>query len=597
MNKTLNINLGGLIFHIDEDAFHKLEKYLTTLKRQFYNSQGGEEIIKDIEVRIAELFKAKTSDSKEVIAIADVDEVIAVMGKPEDYLDSEEDAPNYQRGSQGYNSAKKRIFRDPDEKILGGVAAGLAAYLGIETLWIRIIFVILAFSGFSILFYIILWAIIPKAKTTGEKLQMRGEKVNVSNIEKSIKDEFGNIGDNVKNFSRKAGEYDYQKPASLLGDMIKDVLNFIINIVKMVFKFFFKIIGFGFLFIAFLALLGLVLAFFTGSFEMLKEGYNLRDFYNLLEIVTANTAQLNLIVIGITLLVMAPLVMIIYLGVRIIFKLDPLGRSARSGLTGIAIVGFIMVLVSGIRLGMEFDRSSYYTKYQELNTEASNLYLSINEDESYQRFKDTDFNLKWLQSPRGNLFTNVELDIKKSTDGELKMRRHVTSEGNTRRAARNNAENVSYQYSLKNDSLLNFNSYYTLAPDYRFRAQEVKLTLFIPIGTKVYLDKNMVDIIYDIKNLNDYWDYDMVNHVWIMTNRGLRCEDCPLSDSYDEIEEETIDDFQDEYEDMEEVETENELEDKDENEHIDLSQAFIIQKNNELKAFTLLSHELPYNRV
>lgn len=597
MNKTLNINLGGLIFHIDEDAFQKLEKYLTTLKRQFYNSQGGEEIIKDIEVRIAELFKARTSDSKEVIAISDVDEVIAIMGKPEDYLDSEEDASNYQNTNQNFQSSKKRIFRDPDEKILGGVAAGLAAYLGIEILWMRIIFIILAFSGFSILFYIILWVLIPKARTTGEKLQMRGEKVNVSNIEKSVKDEFGNISDNVKKFGRKAGEYDYNKPVSVLGNLIRDILEFVVNIIKMVFKFFFKIIGFGFLAIAFIVLLGLIAAFFSGSFEIIDGGYNLHDLYDLLQIVTANTSHFNLMVIGITLLAMAPLVMIIYLGVRIIFKLDPLGRSARSGLTGIAIVGFIMVLVSGIQLGMEFDRSSYYTKYKELPTKASTLYLSVNEDEIYTRFKETDFNLKWLQSPKGNMFTSVQLDVQKSKDGQLKMRRHVRANGNTRRAARNNAENVSYNYSLKNDSVLNFNNYFTLAPGYRYRAQDIKLTLFIPIGTKVYLDESMVDLIYDIKNLNDYWDFDMVNHEWVMTNKGLRCTDCPQSNSFDEEEEETIDVFGDEEEidDFEEVEIdEDELEPEEE---LNLSQAFNLQNHDQRRLFTLVSHEVFYSRI
>tara|TARA_R110002096_G_scaffold21043_4_gene68590 strand:- start:10738 stop:12510 length:1773 start_codon:yes stop_codon:yes gene_type:complete len=573
MNKTLNINLGGLIFHIDEDAFLKLEKYLTTLKQQFFNSQGGEEIIKDIEVRIAELFKARTSESKEVIALSDVDEVIAIMGKPEDYLDVDEEAPNYEHRSPNYSASRKRIFRDPDEKILGGVAAGLAAYLGIEILWMRIIFVILAFSGFSILFYVILWAIIPKARTTAEKLQMRGEKVNVSNIEKSVKEEFGNIGDNVKEFSRKAGNYDYQKPASALGDLIKGFFEFIINLVKLVFRFFFKIIGFGFLALGFIALLGLVAAFFSGSFKLFNGGYNLNDLYDLLQIVTANSAHFNLMVIGISLLIMAPLVMIIYLGVRIIFKLDPLGRSARSGLTGIAIVGFILVLISGIRLGLEFDRSSYYTKYQDLNSDSKTLYLQVNEDEVYERYRDTDFNLFWLQSPKGNLFNAVQLDIKKSKDEKLKIRKHINAQGNTRRAARNNAENVSYEYVLENDSVLNFDAYYTLKDDHRYRGQEVKLSLYLPVGTKIFLDENMVDIIYDIDNLNDYWDFDMVNHEWIMTNRGLKCTDCPKSEYEDDEDEEYIDEFEEEIPEEDEEEEEP-IED------LDLSQASIQKRES-----------------
>lgn len=594
MNKTLNINLGGLIFHIDEDAFHKLEQYLSTLKQQFNRTQGGEEIIKDIEVRIAELFKARTSESKEVIALSDVDEVIAVMGKPEDYLDTDEDEPNFQGGAPQYQSTSKRIFRDPDEKILGGVAAGLAAYLGIEILWIRIFFVILAFSGFSILFYIILWVVIPKARSTAEKLQMRGQKVNVSNIEKSVKEEFGNIGDNMKEFSRKAGEFDYQKPASQLGDLIRDIMGFIINIVKLCFKFFFKIIGFGFLAIGFIALLGLTIAFFSGGFHLFYGGYNINDLYAFLQIVTANSSHFNLMVLGISLLVMAPLIMIVYLGVRIIFKLDPLGKTARSGLTTIAIIGFILVLITGIRLGTEFDRNSYYTKYQDLKGESSILYLNVNEDPIYERFKETDFNLKWLQTPNANLFSNVSFDIEKSQDGKLKLKSYIRSNGNSRRAARNNAENVDYNFTQENDSVLNFDSYFSLNHDFRYRAQKVNLTLFLPVGTRVFISENMVDIIWDIKNINDVWDYDMVNHEWIMTRKGLKCADCAGSNSMQE-EEETIDDFEDGFE--EEIEPFEEEENEVDTVDLDLSQASLNKNQLPARFFTLLSHENSYIRV
>ncbi len=288
--------------------------------------------------------------------------------------------------------------------------------------------------------------------------------------------------------------------------------------------------------------------------------------------------------------------MIIYLGVRIIFKLDPLGRTARSGLTGIAIVGFIMVLVSGIRLGLEFDRSSYYTNYQELDDNSSILYLNINEDQIYERFKETDFNLKWLQTPSGNLFTRVQLDIKKSQDGNLKMKSHIRSEGNTRRAARNNAENVNYTFSQVNDSVLTFDSYFSIGREFRYRAQEVNLTLYLPIGTRVFLNENMVDLIWDIKNLNDYWDYDMVNHEWIMTNKGLKCTDCPITDSYTEEEEETIDDFEESSDDIEGVEPiEDEV--KEDIEDLELSQASIQKNHFSSRVFMLLSHENDYDRV
>ena len=559
MNKTLNINLGGLIFHIDEEAFLKLERYLTTLKQQFASTQGGAEIIKDIEVRIAELFRERTSEAKEVITIKDVDEVITILGRPEDYLDPEDEMGGSRRYSQS-RRANKRVFRDPDDKILGGVASGLAAYINVDTIWVRIFFIVLAFSGFSILFYVILWAVIPKATTTAEKLQMRGESVNISNIERSVKEEFKDLGENVKDFGRKAGEYDYKKPANQFGEFIADVANFFLNALKFFVKFFFKLIGLSFLAMGFVALLALIAALFSGSFNIVQGGYNLVDLYDFLNLVTANTAHFNLMVIGVSLLILAPVTMIIYLGVRLIFKLDRLGRPARSGLTGVAILGFILVLISAIRIGIEFDDRSNYTRYNKLSTEADKLYLRVNTDEIYDELRDHDFNLNWLQTDEGNIFTQVQLDIRKANDGVLKVKRNVRAKGNTRRAARNNAENVNYQYSLSNDSVLSFNSYYLLDHGQRFRDQNVSLTLYLPVGTTVYLDDNMVDIIYDIDNLNDYWDFDMVNHEWIMTERGLRCTDCPKSDSYFEEEEADYDETYLEEDEMErELETEREV--------------------------------------
>lgn len=562
MNKTLNINLGGLIFHIDEDAFHKLERYLSILKKQFAGAQGSNEIINDIEVRIAELFKERTSEAKEVISGTDVDEVIGIMGKPEDYLDPEDDL-NSAYGSKSYRRrSSKRFFRDPDDKILGGVASGLAAYLNVEAIWIRIALVLLTLSGFSIIFYIILWAVIPKARTTAEKLQMRGESVNVSNIERSVKEEFRDLGENVKDFGRKAGEYDYKKPANQLGEFISDVAGFFLNALKFIIKFFFKLIGLAFLAMAFVALLAVIAAFFSGSFNIIHGGYTINDLYDFMQLLTANTAHFNLLMIGVFLLLLAPVVMIIYLGVRMLFKLEPLSRTARSGLTGVAIIGFIMVLISGIRIGLEFDDRSNYTKYHVLESPNEKLYLQVNSDEVYEALKDRDFNKKWMQYSEGNIFTNVELDIRESDDGTVKIKRHIRSEGNTRRAARNNAENVEYSFSMKNDSLLSFNSYYVLPYGQKWRDQEVELTLYLPVGTSVYLEDNMVDIIYDIQNIDDYWDFDMVNHEWIMTKDGLKCADCPNSDSDYFGDEEAEDEWEDEYEevvpeDQDEIEEDN----------------------------------------
>jgi len=185
MNKTVNINLAGIFFHIDEDAYIKLQRYLEAIKRSFTDSQGRSEIIADIEARIAELFSERMKHDKQVIGNKEVEEVITIMGQPEDYLvDDEifEDQPKQQSKSSG----SKKLYRDTDNSYIGGVASGLGHYLGIDAIWVRLIWILFAIGsgGTFILIYILFWVLVPEAITTADKLTMTGEPVNISNIEK-----------------------------------------------------------------------------------------------------------------------------------------------------------------------------------------------------------------------------------------------------------------------------------------------------------------------------------------------------------------------------------------------------------------------------
>ena len=203
MKKTLTINLGGFIFHIDEDAFNQLERYLATLRSQFSRTSGSDEIIADVETRMAELFRERNGQTKEVINTQDVEAVISILGRPEDYL-QEEDFSNANANYENYQSYSKKIHRDVDNRMIGGVAAGLAAYMNINPVWTRLLFFALFFSGFGLLLYIILWIVVPSARTTAEKLQMRGKPVTLSNIENFVREEAHAVGNSVKHMGRKA---------------------------------------------------------------------------------------------------------------------------------------------------------------------------------------------------------------------------------------------------------------------------------------------------------------------------------------------------------------------------------------------------------
>jgi phage shock protein PspC (stress-responsive transcriptional regulator) len=208
MNKIFNINLGGYPFTVDEDAYARLSGYLKTIERHFSSSEGYEDIIGDIESRIAELFNEQLK-GQPIVSTREVEHAIKVMGTPEEFGadDFEETKSTFARtiGKSNYKVGR-RLFRDTDAKVVGGVCSGLAAYFGIpDPVWLRIIAVILFFfSGGSILLvYFILWAVVPEAKTSGDKLSMRGEPINVSNIAKTVEDELDTLSDTLTDLSNE----------------------------------------------------------------------------------------------------------------------------------------------------------------------------------------------------------------------------------------------------------------------------------------------------------------------------------------------------------------------------------------------------------
>lgn len=190
MKITVSINIGGYPFNIDEDAYSELKRYLRSLELHFAGEESTSEILSDIEARIAELFRARLTGYKQVITLADVREVISVLGSPEDISDGNTDS----RGSRTSRSGYHRMYRDPDRRIIGGVCSGIGAYWNIEPLVVRIIFLALVLAGgLGVLIYLILYIVLPEAKTTSQKIEMKGEPVNIENIKDAVKNEFETV--------------------------------------------------------------------------------------------------------------------------------------------------------------------------------------------------------------------------------------------------------------------------------------------------------------------------------------------------------------------------------------------------------------------
>ena len=184
MKKTLTINLNGIVFNIDDDAYETLSAYLNELEKHFADDER-EEIIKDIEDRIAELFTERMH-GRNVVDASDVASVIETMGQPNQF-DDEAAEPNADAAASKSSQRKfRKFYRDGDDRLIGGVAAGLAAYIGWDTTLVRILLLLLLLfsAGWTLLFYILLWIIVPEAKTTAQRLEMQGIEPNLENIKK-----------------------------------------------------------------------------------------------------------------------------------------------------------------------------------------------------------------------------------------------------------------------------------------------------------------------------------------------------------------------------------------------------------------------------
>jgi phage shock protein PspC (stress-responsive transcriptional regulator) len=189
MKKTFQVNLGHRVYNIDEDAYLKLKAYLDRIEGFFSDQHEREDILSDIEMRIAELFAERLNLGKQVITLADVTEVTAVMGDPRVISGAgETPQPEYE-----HYRGPRRIYRDPDDRVFGGVCSGLAHYFGIDRVIVRLLFVLFLIFGIGLLVYIILWIVTPEAVTTTQKLQMRGDPVNASNIGNFFRDEFESV--------------------------------------------------------------------------------------------------------------------------------------------------------------------------------------------------------------------------------------------------------------------------------------------------------------------------------------------------------------------------------------------------------------------
>lgn len=516
-----------MLFHIDENAYQKLQRYLEAIKRSFSGTPGSDEIIADIEARIAELFYEKMENERQVITTKEVDEVITIMGQPEDYhIDEEifEDTPPSGSRPTGPSRVRK-LYRDMDRKYIGGVCAGLEYYIGIDALWIRLIFLFLAIfaGGFGLIAYIILWILVPEAATTAQKLDMTGEPVNISNIERKVKEGFDGVADKVRSVDYDKVGDQVKKSGKTFFDTVGDIILFLFKVVG-------KFIGILLIIIGAATLIGLFIGLFTvGIIDVVHiPGIDFISMVNSTDAPVWVVSLLMFFALGI------PFFFLMYLGLRILVNnLKSIGNIAKFSLLGLWLISLISLAVLGIK---QASAHAYTGSVSERDT----LTSMMTPDTLRVQFRDSDYQelstatvggleIRYDEADNALLYSDdLLMDIQISEDTLMSMRVRKDADGSSYQNARDRAGQIDYSYSFSGNTLI-LDDHFTTAVKNKIRDQEIRLTLFIPEGTVLTFNSEAGDFMgrrtrYD----KDMYRKRIVNYTWMMDANGmLTCLNCP----------------------------------------------------------------------
>ncbi|MBW3469701.1 PspC domain-containing protein [Arthrospiribacter ruber] len=612
MKKTISINISGILFHIEEDGYATLKKYLEAINRHFSHYEDNQEIISDIENRIAEIFLSNLKNNKQVITADDVNALIEKMGTIADFKAIEEEEEPKKENTEkeeendfykyitppgenpkGYKkltrlenrkilggvcaglahylaidplwtrlvailllfSGKinfgrpawdflpwnfnfyfslgawaliayivlwvilpvsyeepedkhiKKLYRNPDDRTIGGVASGLAAYFKVEVLWVRLLFIGLIFAGGSgLVIYLILWIITPQAKSITERIQMKGGAITLDNIESTIRENMAPPAPKEESHARKV----FLTPFRVLGKVIEGIGmalgpfgKFILSVVRVIFGLIIFLIGMA-ITITPLVLLGVY-------FEILP----LNDSQMFLDDIPAQWIT-DILPVWLALstgfAIMIPGIVILLLGISVIIR-----KSLIEGRFGLIVLG-IWLLSIGIaafqlpKTIAQFKNEATYTDEKVLDLSEGTLVIK---SEGYT-------------SNRG-IYDMIQLQLTGTDGDDVVMVQDFKSKGRNHNDAVNNAKQIIYGYSVL-DSILTMDRGINLESLDRYRGQKLKVTLEIPYDKPFIMDKSILPIIRNTLYRNGYRSRDVNSkNTWVFNEEGLLCLTCTAS--------------------------------------------------------------------
>ncbi|TXE11178.1 PspC domain-containing protein [Algoriphagus aquimarinus] len=610
MKKTISINISGILFHIEEDGYDTLRKYLDAINRHFSSYKDNQEIISDIENRIAEIFLSNLKNNKQVITADNVDKLIEKMGTIADFGSVEEEKsdaeleeenatndqdfykyvtpPDSERkgykklvrlenrkilggvcagiahyfsmdplwprliailllfsGNLRFNFGFldilpfdnfrmnlsfgifaaiayivlwiilpvsyeleedkniKKLYRNPDDKVIGGVASGLAAYFGVEVIYTRLALVLLILAGGSgFLIYLILWIITPVASSITERIRMKGGEITLDNIDSTIKENINPIPKMPESKTRQI----LLTPFRVIGQVIEAIGSalgplgrFFLNVIRVIFGLFVFFIGLG-LTIAPIFSLAVYMGVFTNDdYRVLMDNFPVELFSNLIPI---------WLVVGASFLLIIPGIIIILLGLSVLMQKNLIG--SRFGFVALGL----WLLCVGI---CAFQIPLIVAQFKEENWHKIENPLPLTEGILILRL-----------NPIGeeSTFNNVNLKIEGTSDSIVTLREDFFSRGKTKAEAMNNAKMIGYNYTVL-DSIITFDEGYDVSNLSTFRDQKLNLFLEIPYEKPFIMERSLLEILRNTIYRNGFRSNDLSqNTIWTFNQQGLVCLTC-----------------------------------------------------------------------
>ena len=490
MKKTVSINIKGINFMIEEDAYELLQDYLERLGKTLKNEEGSEEIIEDIELRIAEICSAKLTDGKTVIEYSDIQEILATLGNPEDYIEDEDENGQTNYSSNSQKKSEKRLFRDTENGTIAGVCSGIANFFNIDVVIIRAIFVIFfLFAGFGFPLYIILWIIVPQTKSTIDRLRMKGKPITVETVREEVEMAAEKIKNGSKNFANKLRKDDgYQKSINRGGRILTSILG----------TFF---IGLGILFLILLIVFGIA--------EMqvfpVQGSNGFLSMPELGSLVLQDNGDYNLFWWGSVIFDSGIVLFLILLGLMLIFRISNTWAKVSLLLLFLAsMVGFLMCATVGMRTGRDFLITG---ELEHVVGEVNTQILTILPEKESLKFSD-DFTIKsngkhhmMKIDEKTITFHGINIYYEESEDSLFHVSQNFRTQSHSHEVALEKCKNIEQYAQLSNDTL-------TLSPSYSFpkedkiRAQSVEIHIEIPKGGQIKIDGET--IINAIDEDNEY---------------------------------------------------------------------------------------------